>query len=75
MKKTDMTPIAYDMDGYELVIGDYVACGKKLYRINKINDTVTKKGIITAPDSVLELMHVKSTKIVKRKGHEVERLN
>lgn len=53
----------YDMDGYELFAGDYVACGKKLYRITKIN----------LED--LELMHVKSTKIVKRKGHEVERLN
>jgi hypothetical protein len=54
----------YDMDGYELFAGDYVACGKKLYRINKIN-----------LEDDLELMHVKSTKIVKRKGHEVELLN
>jgi hypothetical protein len=66
--------LAYDMDGYELIEGDYVACGKKLYRINKISDRVTKRGIITAPGSVLELMHVKSTKIVKREDHEVERL-
>lgn len=53
----------YDMDGYELFAGDYVACGKRLYKITKIN-----------PED-LELLHVKSTKIVKRKGHEVERLN
>jgi hypothetical protein len=53
----------YDMDGYELFAGDYVACGKKLYKITKIN----------LED--LELMHVKSTKIVKRNGHELERLN
>lgn len=55
--------MAYDMDGYELFAGDYVACGKKLYKIIKIN----------LED--LELMHVKSTKIVKRNGHELERLN
>ena len=54
---------AFDMDGYELFPGDYVACCKKLYRINKINI----EG--------LELIHVKSTKIVKRKSFEVERLN
>ena len=64
---------AYDMDGYELFAGDYVACGKKLYRINKIQKMVlTEEHATTA---VLELIHVKSTKIVKRKGHEVERLN
>ena len=54
---------AFDMDGYELFPGDYVACAKKLYRINRINI-----------DS-LELIHVKTTKIVKRKSFEVERLN
>ncbi len=54
---------AFDMDGYELFPGDYVACAKKLYRINKINI------------EDLELIHVKSTKIVKRKSFEVERLN
>jgi hypothetical protein len=58
-----MNPMAYDMDGYELFAGDYVACGKKLYKITKINH------------DDLELMHVKSTKIVKRNGHELERLN
>lgn len=58
-----MTPIAYDMDGYELFAGDYVAWGKRLYKIIKIN-----------PED-LELMHVKSTKIVKHKSHEVERLD
>ena len=57
------TSHTFDMDGYELFAGDYVACDRRLYRINKIN-----------LDN-LELMHVKSTKIVKRKNHEVERLN
>lgn len=66
---------AYDMDGYELVEGDYVACGKKLYRINKIVKTVVEKDLAYAPTAVLELMHVKTTKIVKRKSFEVERLN
>ena len=54
---------AFDMDGYELFAGDFVACGKKLYKINKVNI------------GDLELMHVMSTKIVKRKSFEVERLN
>jgi len=55
--------IAFDMDGYELFAGDFVACGKKLYKINKVNI------------GDLELMHVKTTKIVKKKSFEVERLN
>ena len=64
------------MDGYELFEGDYVASAKKLYRINKILKTqAAKTGIITQPATVLELMHVKTTKIVKRKDFEVERLN
>ena len=54
---------AFDMDGYELFPGDYVACAKRLYRVNKINT------------DTLELIHVKTTKIVKRKAFEVERLN
>ena len=54
---------AFDMDGYELFPGDYVVCMKKLYKINKINI------------DNLELIHVKTTKIVKRKSFEVERLN
>lgn len=58
-----MKNTTFDMDGHELFAGDYVACDKKLYKINKI----------TIDD--LELMHVKSTKIAKRKSHEVERLN
>lgn len=57
------TQHTFDMDGYELFAGDYVAWNKRLYKITKIN----------ADD--LEVMHVKSTKIAKRKGHEVERLN
>lgn len=57
------------MDGYELFEGDYVASGKKLYRINKI--AFEEK----ANTRVLELLHVKTTKIVKRKDFEVERLN
>lgn len=61
------------MDGYELVEGDYVACGKKLYRINKIVKMVLTKDYATT--AVLELIHVKTTKIVKRKSFEVERLN
>lgn len=65
--------IAYDMDGYELVEGDYVACGKKLYRINKIVKMILTDDYATT--AVLELMHVKTTKIVKRKAFEVERLN
>lgn len=60
---------AYDMDGYELVEGDYVACSKKLYRINKINKVISGRPV------ALELIHVKTTKIVKRKAYEVERLN
>ena len=64
---------AYDMDGYELFPGDYVACAKKLYRINRIEKMVLTDDY--ASTAVLELMHVKSTKIVKRKGFEVERLN
>lgn len=67
--------LAYDMDGYELFEGDYVACDKKLYRINKMISRISKQGIVTRPDTVLELMHVKTTKIVKRKDFEVERLN
>lgn len=68
--------LAFDMDGYELFEGDYVASGKKLYRINKILKTqAVKTGIMTQPATVLELMHVKTTKIVKRKDFEVERLN
>ena len=60
-------PLAFDMDGYELFAGDYVASGKKLYKINMIN---------LGPDTAeLELMHVKTTKIVKKKDFEVERLN
>ena len=51
------------MDGYELFQGDYVACAKKLYRVNAVGSLD------------LELMHVKTTKIVKRKAFEVERLN
>lgn len=66
---------AYDMDGYELFPGDYVACAKKLYRVNKIVKTVVEKDLAYATTAVLELMHVKSTKIVKRKAFEVERLN
>lgn len=58
---------AFDMDGYELFPGDYVACAKKLYRINKIDNVKDY--------SHLELIHVKTTKIVKRKSFEVERLN
>ena len=55
------------MDGYELFAGDYVASGKKLYKINMIT---------LGPDTAeLELMHVKTTKIVKKKDFEVERLN
>ena len=61
------------MDGYELVEGDYVACGKKLYRINKFVNMILTDDYATT--TVLELMHVKTTKIVKRKGFEVERLN
>jgi len=60
---------AFDMDGYELSIGDYVANAKKLYRINRIS--YDEK----ANTQALELIHVKSTKIVKRKDFEVERLN
>ena len=60
-------PLAFDMDGYELFEGDYVASDKKLYKIVKVY-----LGTDTAE---LELMHVKSTKIVKRKDFEVERLN
>lgn len=68
--------IAYDMDGYELIPGDYVVCMKRLYRINKlIKNDVSKRGIINTPCCVLELMHVKTTKIVKKKDFEVERLN
>lgn len=58
---------AYDMDGYELFAGDYVACGKRLYKISGI--------WLESNETVLELMHVKSTKITKKKGFEVERLN
>ena len=61
------------MDGYELFEGDYVACGKKLYRINKIVKMILTDDYATT--AVLELMHVKTTKIVKRKAFEVERLN
>lgn len=57
------------MDGYELFEGDYVASAKKLYRINKI--AFEEK----ANTQVLELIHVKTTKIIKRKDFEVERLN
>lgn len=67
--------LAYDIDGYELEVGDYVACGKKLYRISKISSRATKRGIIIGPGSMLELIHVKTTKIVKRSDHEVERLS
>lgn len=69
MNKTN----AFDMDGYELFEGDYVACGKKLYRINKIVKMILTDDYATT--AVLELMHVKTTKIVKRKAFEVERLN
>lgn len=58
-----MKTTTFDRDGHELFAGDYVACNGKLYKITKI-----------AIDD-LELMHVKSTRIAKRKGHEVERLN
>jgi len=34
-----------------------------------------KTGIMTHPATVLELMHVKTTKIVKKKSFEVERVN
>lgn len=60
---------AFDMDGYELSVGDYVASDKTLYSITRI--AFDKK----ANTQVLELMHVKTTKIVKRKDFEVERLN
>ena len=60
-------PLAFDFDGYELFEGDYVASGKRLYKIVKIS---------LGPDTAhLELMHVKSTNIVKKKDFEVERLN
>lgn len=62
---------AFDMDGYELFAGDFVACGKKLYKINKVN--IVKINKVNIGD--LELMHVKTTKIVKKKSFEVERLN
>lgn len=69
-------PLAFDMDGYELFEGDYVACAKRLYRINKILKTkAVRTGIMTHPATALELIHVKTTKIVKRKDFEVERLN
>jgi hypothetical protein len=61
--------LAFDMDGYELFEGDYVASGKKLYRINKINKVISGRPV------ALELMHVRTTKIVKRKAFEVERLD
>lgn len=67
--------LAYDMDGYELFAGDYVACGKKVYQIVKIIDRISKQGIVIHADVALELMHVKTTKIVKRKDFEVERLD
>ena len=60
-------PLAFDMDGYELFEGDYVASGKRLYKIVKIS--------LETDTAHLELMHVKSTKIVKKKDFEVERLN
>jgi hypothetical protein len=69
-------PLAFDFDGYELFAGDYVASDKKLYVINNIikNTVSTKKQQVVAA-TVLELMHVKTTKIVKKKDFEVERLN
>jgi hypothetical protein len=59
--------LAYDFDGYELFAGDYVASGKKLYKIIAI--------WLENNEAVLELMHVKTTKIVKKKDFEVERLS
>ena len=67
--------LAYDRDGYELFAGDYVTCDKKLYRIVNIMSRISKLGIVTRPDTVLQCMHVKCTKIVKRKDFEVERLS
>ena len=61
--------LAFDMDGYELFAGDYVTSHKKLYRINEI--ACEEKANV----QVLELLHVKTAKIVKRKDFEVERLN
>jgi hypothetical protein len=60
-------PLAFDMDGHELFAGDHVASDKKLYKIVKVH--------LGTDAAHLELMHVKSTKIVKRKDFEVERLN
>jgi hypothetical protein len=63
---------AYDSEGYELIAGDYVTCNKKLYRISKLSEDTNVQGLAC---KVLELLHVKSLTIVKRKDFEVERLN
>ncbi len=60
---------AFDMDGYVLSVGDYVACAKTLYRITGI--AFEKK----ANTQVLELMRQRDTRMVKRKDFEVERLD
>jgi hypothetical protein len=60
---------AFDMDGYELSVGDYVASAKTLYRITRI--AFEEK----ANTQVLELMRHRDSRMVKKSDFEVERLN
>lgn len=63
---------AYDSEGYELIEGDFVTCNKKLYKIIKLSEDSDVQGLACR---VLELLHVKSLTIIKRKDFEVDRLN
>lgn len=63
---------AYDSEGYELIEGDFVTCNKKLYKITKLSEDSDVQGLACR---VLELLHVKSLTIIKRKDFEVDRLN
>lgn len=60
---------AFDMDGYELSVGDHVASAKTLYKISRI--AFEEK----ANTQVLELIRQRDSRIVKKMDFEVERLN
>jgi hypothetical protein len=64
--------LAYDSEGYELIADDFVTCNKKLYKIIKLSEDTNVQGLAC---KVLELLHIKSQTIIRRKDFEVERLN
>jgi len=68
------TIFAYDADGYEICVGDYVSHNRKLYRVQKLKWDVSGDGLYRET-VYLELIHVKSTRIKIVEDKDVELLN